>query len=88
MNRLMELITIDGSSKTLYERKELALEAVVQLCCIPYFPAELYVNFDCGLYSSSVFENLTKILSKVERGREGRRVGEGGREGKLKSSIR
>lgn len=64
MNRLMELITVDGSSKSLYEKKELALECVVQLCYTPHFPAELYVNFDCGLYCTNVFENLTKILSK------------------------
>ncbi len=38
---------------------------VVQLCHVPFFTAELFVNFDCGLYCTNVFESLTKLLSKV-----------------------
>jgi len=37
----------------------------LQLCYVPFFTAELFVNFDCGLYCTNVFENLTKLLSKV-----------------------
>ena len=93
MSRLMELITADSaSSRVPYDRKELALEYIVQvmcndsitlilcstfiyqllvsfatyqLCHLPYLMAELYVNFDCGLYCTNVFENITKLLSKV-----------------------
>ena len=37
----------------------------LQLCHVSHFTPELYVNFDCGLYCSNVFERLTKMLSKV-----------------------
>ena len=37
----------------------------IQLCHFPHLMAELYVNYDCSLYCSNVFENLTKLLSKV-----------------------
>ena len=38
----------------------------VKLCHSPHLMAELYVNYDCSLYCSNVFENLTKLLSKVK----------------------
>eukprot|EP00118_Oscarella_pearsei_P026459 m.309936 g.309936 ORF g.309936 m.309936 type:complete len:1642 (+) comp48637_c0_seq1:73-4998(+) len=54
-----------GNSKAVaVERKETALECVVKLCQIPYLVTELYLNFDADLYSSNVFEELTKLLSK------------------------
>lgn len=48
----------------LIERRELALEALVQLWCIPGLVTELYLNYDCDLYCSNLFEELTKLLSK------------------------
>lgn len=43
----------------------LTLEAIVRLWRIPGLPAELYLNYDCGLYSSNLYEELMKLLSKV-----------------------
>lgn len=43
----------------------LILEAIVQLWRIPGLPAELYLNYDCGLYSTNLYEELMKLLSKV-----------------------
>ncbi|XP_064404547.1 Golgi-specific brefeldin A-resistance guanine nucleotide exchange factor 1-like isoform X2 [Halichondria panicea] len=64
MTRLMELAASESGSRLTYDKKELALECIVQLCHLPHFTAELYVNFDCSLYCSNVFETLTKTLSK------------------------
>ncbi|XP_059472257.1 Golgi-specific brefeldin A-resistance guanine nucleotide exchange factor 1 isoform X2 [Neocloeon triangulifer] len=63
LNRLMDIIVSD-SPKTLYEQKEMALESVVQLWRIPGLVTELYLNYDCDLYSPNLFEDLTKLLSK------------------------
>lgn len=57
-----------------YEMKEMALEAIVQLWRIPSFVTELYINYDCDYYCANLFEELTKLLSKVLNhagGREG-----------------
>lgn len=65
-----------------YEMKEMALEAIVQLWRIPSFVTELYINYDCDYYCANLFEELTKLLSKVlnlgrGRGREGQPVTQG-----------
>lgn len=59
----MELV-VSEQSKITYEQKEMALETIVQLLRIPGLPAELYLNYDCDLYSENLFEELTKMLSK------------------------
>lgn len=60
----MELITNDNPKMT-YEVKELSIEAMVQLWHIPGFVTELYLNYDCDYYCSNLFEDLSKLLSKV-----------------------
>ena len=41
-----------------YELKELALEALVDMWRLPGLVAELYLNYDCSLYCSNLFEDL------------------------------
>jgi hypothetical protein len=41
------------------------LETVVQLWRIPGLVTELYLNYDCDLYCPNLYEELTKLLSKV-----------------------
>lgn len=41
------------------------VEAIVRLWKIPGLPAELFVNYDCGLYSINLYEEIMKMLSKV-----------------------
>lgn len=48
-----------------YEIKELAIDNIVSLWRIPGFVTELYLNYDCDLYCSNLFEDLTKTLSKT-----------------------
>jgi len=64
LTKLSEIITSDHPRIT-YEVRELALEAIVQLWRIPGLVTELYLNYDCDLYCSNLFEDLTKLLSKV-----------------------
>lgn len=64
--KIIEIISMD-TSKAIYELKEiqhLALESLAQLFRIPGFCTELYLNYDCDVYSMNVFEELTKLLSK------------------------
>ena len=63
LQRLMEIITSD-SPRIVYEQREVALESIVQLWRIPGLVTELYLNYDCDLYCSNLFEDLTKLLSK------------------------
>ncbi|ERE78833.1 golgi-specific brefeldin A-resistance guanine nucleotide exchange factor 1, partial [Cricetulus griseus] len=64
MKKLMEIITVENP-KMPYEMKEMALEAIVQLWRIPSFVTELYINYDCDYYCANLFEDLTKLLSKL-----------------------
>jgi brefeldin A-resistance guanine nucleotide exchange factor 1 len=40
-------------------------DVIVRLWRIPGFVTELYLNYDCDLYCTNLFEDLTKMLSKV-----------------------
>ncbi|KFD71266.1 hypothetical protein M514_04892 [Trichuris suis] len=55
-------LTVTSSARM--ELRELVLEALVALWRVPGFVTELYLNYDCDLYCSSLFEELTKLLSK------------------------
>ncbi|XP_015172335.1 PREDICTED: Golgi-specific brefeldin A-resistance guanine nucleotide exchange factor 1 [Polistes dominula] len=60
---LTEIVSLDSVGIS-YGQRELALEAIVRLWRIPGLPAELYVNYDCGLYSTNLYEELIKFFSK------------------------
>ncbi|XP_012064211.1 PREDICTED: golgi-specific brefeldin A-resistance guanine nucleotide exchange factor 1 [Atta cephalotes] len=61
--KLMEIV-VSESNRISYEQRELSLEAIVRLWRIPGLPAELYLNYDCGLYSTNLYEELMKMFSK------------------------
>ncbi|XP_054719595.1 Golgi-specific brefeldin A-resistance guanine nucleotide exchange factor 1-like [Uloborus diversus] len=63
LKTLLEMITAD-SSKISYEQREISLDCVAQLWRIPGLVTELYINYDCDLYCSNLFEDITKMLSK------------------------
>ncbi|XP_065181030.1 Golgi-specific brefeldin A-resistance guanine nucleotide exchange factor 1-like [Sycon ciliatum] len=63
LTNLQELIASDAQQATI-ERKEIALDFLVQLCRVPGFAAELYINFDCQPYTQDVLGGLTKLLSE------------------------
>lgn len=61
--KLIDIIVSD-SVKITYEHKELALDNILQLWRIPGFVTELYLNYDCDMYCSNLYEDLTKLLAK------------------------
>lgn len=63
LTKLIEIIVSD-SPKITYEQKEIALDSIVQLWRIPGLVTELYINYDCDLYCTNLFEDLTKLLAK------------------------
>ena len=59
--RIMELMNSDLIALDI---KEKAIDFLVKLFKVPGFAAELYINFDCDVYCSNLFEDITKLLSK------------------------
>lgn len=55
---------MEGKSST-YEKQELALECLLEFCSDSEFMNDLYVNYDCDLQCSNLFEQLCKFLYKV-----------------------
>ncbi len=64
LNKLIELVSSENNPKITYEHKELVLDMIVRLYKMPSFITQLYVNYDCDLYTQNIFEDLTKMLSK------------------------
>ncbi|KAL1421274.1 hypothetical protein MTO96_023245 [Rhipicephalus appendiculatus] len=63
LTKLMDLILSESTTVT-RDQKELSVEAVLQFWRIPGLITELYLNYDCDLFCSNLFEDLTKVLSK------------------------
>lgn len=63
LTKVTDLI-VNENPRILYEARELALDNLLQLFRIPGFAAELYINYDCDLYCTNLFEDLTKLMSK------------------------
>ncbi|KAJ8022774.1 Golgi-specific brefeldin A-resistance guanine nucleotide exchange factor 1 [Holothuria leucospilota] len=63
LQKLMDIIASE-SPRISYEQREMAVDTLVQLWRIPSFVGELYINYDCAIYCSNLFEDLTKLLSK------------------------
>ncbi|XP_044272751.1 Golgi-specific brefeldin A-resistance guanine nucleotide exchange factor 1 [Tribolium madens] len=63
LTKLIDIIVTD-SGKISYEHKEIALDNILQLWRIPGLVTELYLNYDCNLYCTNLYEDLTKLLAK------------------------
>ncbi|VDN06562.1 unnamed protein product [Thelazia callipaeda] len=59
--KLKSIVTSE-QTRISYEQKEMALESIVQLWRVAGVVTELYFNYDCDLYCSNLFEDLTKLL--------------------------
>jgi plasmid maintenance system antidote protein VapI len=64
--KLMEIIQSE-SNKISSEQKEMTIDLVLQMLRIPGFAVEIYLNYDCSPNCTNLFEELTKLLSKVKR---------------------
>jgi brefeldin A-resistance guanine nucleotide exchange factor 1 len=69
--KLMSVITFDtqGNNKQQQqyiqqEMREMTIEFLLQMLRLPGFAVELYINYDCALNCTNLFEDLTKLLSK------------------------
>lgn len=62
LTKLIEII-VNDSTKT-FEHKEIALDNILQLWRIPGLVTELYLNYDCDMYCTNLYEDLTKFLAK------------------------
>lgn len=47
------------------ERRELALESLIEFCREPMLMADLYLNYDCDMNCTNLFETICATLSKV-----------------------
>jgi hypothetical protein len=66
MEVVMSKVTLSkGDEKRGGMLKEVALDALGELCVIPGLLQELYINFDCSLRSPNLFQKLMLFLSKV-----------------------
>ncbi|KAK9887809.1 hypothetical protein WA026_000124 [Henosepilachna vigintioctopunctata] len=63
LTKLIDIIVSD-SLKVTYEQKEVALDNILQLWRIPGLVTELYLNYDCDMYCTNLYEDLTKLLAK------------------------
>ena len=52
-----------GSEAKAAAKKELVLESVTEFCAEPELMVELYVNYDCDLQSTNLFETLCEFLA-------------------------
>lgn len=63
LTKLIDVI-LSESLKVTYEHKEMALDNILQLWRIPGLVTELYLNYDCDMYCTNLYEDLTKLLAK------------------------
>lgn len=47
------------------ERRELALESLIEFCREPMLMADLYLNYDCDMNCTNLFETICATLSKL-----------------------
>ncbi len=47
------------------ERRELALESLLEFCREPMLMADLYMNYDCDINCTNLFETICSTLAKV-----------------------
>ncbi|KAI0239600.1 guanine nucleotide exchange protein for ADP-robosylation factor [Massospora cicadina] len=53
-----------------YYQKSLIMQALMKVCSNPQALVDMYVNYDCHLKASSIFENTLDLLSKIAQGRQ------------------
>lgn len=54
----------ETNDQIMFQRSEMALESIVDICREPSLILELYTNYDCDVNFANMFERLTKFLCK------------------------
>lgn len=63
----VHLRILDSNNTTIIseEQKEIALESLLEFCHEPSLMSDLYVNYDCDVQCSNLFENICRILTAI-----------------------
>jgi brefeldin A-resistance guanine nucleotide exchange factor 1 len=59
-----EILGLLSNKEIPFEHREVVLEIIVQLCKDSTFLVDLYINYDCDLQCSNLFERLVEFLYK------------------------
>lgn len=60
------------TSASSFHHKWLVLQAISRICTDPQTLVDLYVNYDCDLDMSNVFESMIDDVSKIAMGMQNR----------------
>lgn len=61
---LRTLIEVASRSDTVYEHQEVILEALAEFCRLPSFAVDIYVNYDCDMHCTDLFQTMAKFFYK------------------------
>lgn len=59
------IMHIIESPSSPFDRKWMVLDALISMCSDPQCVVDLFVNYDCDLQSTNIFERIITILSKI-----------------------
>jgi len=62
-------IRILDSGSCTFAHKQRVLSVFYKLCTDPSVAVELFVNYDCDLYSKNLFERMLDVLGKIAQGK-------------------
>ena len=58
-----------------FEHKWLIIQTLTRICADAQCVVDLYVNYDCDLQATNIFERLIEILTKLAQGRQSIEIG-------------
>lgn len=61
----LRILDVTSTSITSAEQKEIALESLLEFCHEPSLMSDLYVNYDCDVQCSNLFENICRVLTLI-----------------------
>jgi hypothetical protein len=61
---LRAMVALVARHQSAYEHQEVVLESFAELCRMPSFGVDIYVNYDCDMHCSNLFEELCKFFYK------------------------
>ncbi|XP_061695916.1 brefeldin A-inhibited guanine nucleotide-exchange protein 2 isoform X2 [Syngnathoides biaculeatus] len=68
-------LTILETSTSSFEHKWMVIQTLTRICADAQCVVDIYVNYDCDLNASNIFERLVNDLSKIAMGRSGQELG-------------
>jgi len=61
---LRTMVALVARHQSAYEHQEVVLESFSELCRMPSFGVDLYVNYDCDMHCTNLFHDLCKFFYK------------------------